>query len=84
MATSKYPSMKWNAPDIADTFKLYKQRLLLVCEDNDVTENERIASKKFKSGVITYAASTHPVCQKLNGKIPQSCGRCLRRSRKLP
>ena len=28
----------------------YKQRLLLVCEDNDVTENERIA-RKIKIGV---------------------------------
>ena len=45
MAMSKYPSMNWNAPDVADTFKLYKQRLLLVCEDNDVTENERIPRK---------------------------------------
>ena len=50
MAMSKYPSMNWNAPDVADTFKLYKQRLLLVCEDNDVTENERIA-RKIKIGV---------------------------------
>ena len=45
-----YPSMNWNAPDVADTLKLYKQRLLLVCEDNDVTENERIA-RKIKIGV---------------------------------
>ena len=50
MAMSKYPSMNWDALDVADTFKLYKQRLLLVCEDNDVTENERIA-RKFKIGV---------------------------------
>ena len=50
MAMSKYPSMNWNAPDVADTFKLYKQRLLLMCEDNDVTENERIA-RKIKIGV---------------------------------
>ena len=50
MAMSKYPSMNWNAPDVADTFKLYKQRLLLVCEDNDVTENERIA-RKIKIGM---------------------------------
>ena len=50
MAMSKYPSMNWNALDVADTFKLYKQRLLLVCEDNDVTENERIC-RKIKIGV---------------------------------
>ena len=50
MAMSKYPSMNWNAPDVADTIKLYKQRLLLVCEGNDVTENERIAGK-IKIGV---------------------------------
>ena len=31
-----------------------------------------------------YAASTQPVCQTLNRKIPQSCGHCLRRSWKLP
>ena len=31
-----------------------------------------------------YAASTHLVCQTLNRKIPQSCGRSLRRSWKLP
>ena len=45
MAMSKYPSMNWDAPDVADTFKLYRQRLLLVCEDNDETENERIARR---------------------------------------
>ena len=50
MAMSKYPSMNWNAPDVADTFKLYKQRPLLVCEDNDVTENDRIA-RKIKIGL---------------------------------
>ena len=46
----KIPSMNWNAPNVADTFTLCKQRLLLVCEYNDVTENERIA-RKIKIGV---------------------------------
>ena len=49
-AMSKYPSMNWNAPAVADTLQLYKQRLLLVCEDNDVTEDERIG-RKIKIGV---------------------------------
>ena len=37
--------MNWAAHDVADTFKLFKQRLLLVCEDNEVTNNEKIAGK---------------------------------------
>ena len=43
--STKYPEMNWAAEDIADTFKLFKQRLLLVCEDNEVTNNEKKARK---------------------------------------
>ena len=50
MATSKYPVMNWAAQDVAATFKLFKQRLLLVCEDNEVTNDEKIA-RKIKIGV---------------------------------
>ena len=50
MANSKYPAMNWAAHDVADTFKLFKQRLLLVCEDNEVTNNEKIA-RKIKIGL---------------------------------
>ena len=49
MANSKYPAMNWAAHDVADSFKLFKQRLLLVCEDNEVTNNEKIA-RKIKIG----------------------------------
>ena len=47
MANSKYPSMNWAAHDVADTFMLFK---LLVCEDNEVTNNEKIA-RKIKIGL---------------------------------
>ena len=62
-------------------FKLYKQRLLLVCEDNDVTENERIA-RKIKIGVGDEGLrrlNTSGLSD-IDRKIPQSCGHCLRRS----
>ena len=45
MANSKYPVMNWAAPDVAETFTLFKQRLLLVCEDKEVEDQEKIARK---------------------------------------
>ena len=42
---AKYPSMNWDASDVAETFTLFKQRLLLVCEDNEVTDDSKIARK---------------------------------------
>ena len=42
--------MAWDAPSLADTFKLFKQRMQLVCEDNEVTDVVKIA-RKIKIGL---------------------------------
>ena len=47
---SKYPSMNWDSPNLPETFKLFKQKMVLVCEDNEVTEDEKIA-RKIKIGL---------------------------------
>ena len=44
MAT-KYPTMNWELPNTAEAFKIFKQKLLLVCEDNDIKEDKKIARK---------------------------------------
>ena len=49
MAT-KYPVMNWDSPNKGDTFKLFKQRLSLVCEDNEVTDSGKVA-RKIKIGI---------------------------------
>ena len=45
MANSMYPVMNWAAPDVAETFTLFKQSLLLACEDKEVEDREKIARK---------------------------------------
>ena len=47
---SKYPSINWGSPNLPETFKLFKQKMVLVCEDNEVTEDEKIA-RKMKIGL---------------------------------
>lgn len=49
MAT-KYPTMNWEDPNPAEAFKLFKQKMTLVCDDNEVTEEEKIA-RKIQIGV---------------------------------
>ena len=44
MAT-KYPTMNWELPNTAEAFKIFKQKLLLVCEDNEIKEDKKIARK---------------------------------------
>ena len=44
MAT-KYPTMNWELPNTAEAFKIFKQKLLLVCEDNEIKEDNKIARK---------------------------------------
>ena len=44
MAT-KYPLMNWQAENVPETFKIFKQKLLLVCEDNEIQEPTSIAWK---------------------------------------
>ena len=47
---SKYPLMNWESPNLADTLKLFKQKMPLVCEDNEVTDSTKIA-RKIKIGL---------------------------------
>ena len=47
---SKYPLMNWESPNLADTLKLFKQKMTLVCEDNEVTDSTKIA-RKIKIGL---------------------------------
>ena len=42
--------MNWKAPNLADTLKLFKQKIALVCEDNEVTDSTKIA-RKLKIGL---------------------------------
>ena len=49
MAT-KYPTMNWKAENVPEAFKIYKQKLSLVCEDNEVTDPASIA-RKIKIGL---------------------------------
>ena len=37
--------MNWELPNTAEAFKIFKQKLLLVCEDNDIKEDKKIARK---------------------------------------
>jgi len=37
--------MTWEAPNAAETFRIFKQKLLLVCEDNDVQDPKKVARK---------------------------------------
>ncbi|ELU08413.1 hypothetical protein CAPTEDRAFT_195464 [Capitella teleta] len=44
--TSKYPIMKWESEGgVADALRMYKQKMTLMCEDNEVTEPAAIAQK---------------------------------------
>ncbi|ELU18074.1 hypothetical protein CAPTEDRAFT_195867 [Capitella teleta] len=48
--TSKYAIMKWSSEGgVADALCMYKQKMTLVCEDNEVTEPAAIA-RKIKIG----------------------------------
>ena len=47
---AKYPTMYWDTPNKADTFKLFKQKMCLVCEDNEVTDKVKLA-RKLKIGL---------------------------------
>ena len=51
---SKYPTMDWGpaASDeqLAEGFKLFKQKMQLVCEDNDITTDDKLA-RKIKIGL---------------------------------
>ena len=49
MAT-KFPTMNWKAENVPEAFKIYKQKLILVCEDNEVTDPVSIA-RKIKIGL---------------------------------
>lgn len=49
--TSKYSIMKWESEGgVADALRMYKQKMTLVCEDNEVTEPAAIA-RKIKIGL---------------------------------
>ena len=37
--------MNWELPNTAEAFKIFKQKLLLVCEDNEMKEGTKIARK---------------------------------------
>ncbi len=38
---AKYPEMNWQAKDLVDEFKLFKQRLILCLQDNDIAQPDR-------------------------------------------
>ncbi|ELU02523.1 hypothetical protein CAPTEDRAFT_194315 [Capitella teleta] len=44
---SKYPQMEWpdGGADAPELFRLFKQKMNLVCEDNEITDPTRIATK---------------------------------------
>ncbi len=50
MATSKFPMMNWESPNLAESLKLFKQKMNLVCEDHEMTNEEKIA-RKIKIGL---------------------------------
>ena len=37
-------------PNTAEAFKIFKQKLLLMCDDNEITDDEKIA-RKIKIGI---------------------------------
>ena len=43
--STKYPEMNWEAKDLSEEFKLFKQRMELVLADQDVTDDKRKAIK---------------------------------------
>ena len=47
---AKYPTMNWDTPNRPEVFKLFKQRMSLVIEDNEVTDKPKIA-RKIKIGL---------------------------------
>ena len=44
------PVMDWSADDLAESFSLYKQKLLLYLEDEEITD-EKAKSRKLRRGI---------------------------------
>ena len=42
---AKYPEMRWDASDLTEEFKLFKQRMSLCLMDNEVNDQRKIAVK---------------------------------------
>ena len=42
---ARIPEMDWSSADVGETFSLFKQQMLLYCEDEDITDKEKIALK---------------------------------------
>ena len=45
MSSGKYPEMNWEATDLPEEFKLFKQRMELVLADQDITDEKKKAIK---------------------------------------
>ncbi len=42
---AKYPEMRWDASDLPEEFKLFKQRMFLCLLDNEVVDNKKTSVK---------------------------------------